>query len=117
MTLRLLFWTPRILTILLAIFVSLFALDVFSEGYGFGETLIALFLHLIPTYVIVIALLVAWRREWVGGVSFLLVAVFFVWASGGRSLGVWLSMVLPSCIIAALFFVGWHYREVVRGAS
>jgi hypothetical protein len=32
---RMLFWTPRLLSILFAIFISLFALDVFGEGYGF----------------------------------------------------------------------------------
>ena len=29
-----LFWSPRVLTILFALFLSLFALDVFEEGYG-----------------------------------------------------------------------------------
>ena len=113
----LLFWAPRILTILLAAFVSLFALDVFSEGYGFFETLAALFMHLIPTFLILLALLIAWRVEWVGGVLFLLIAVGFIWLSDGRHPGVWLSMVLPSCIIAVLFFLGWHYREAIRGVS
>ena len=32
------------------------ALDVFSEGYGFGETVLALLIHLVPTYLVVIAL-------------------------------------------------------------
>ena len=115
--LRFLFWSPRVLTILLAMFVSLFALDVFSEGHGIGETLVALFMHLLPTFAIVIALLIAWRYEWVGGILFLFVAAGFVWLSGGRHLGVWLSMVLPSCVIAGLFFLGWHHREAVRGVS
>jgi hypothetical protein len=115
--LRLLYWAPRILTILLAVFVSLFALDVFGEGYGFLETLVALFMHLIPTFLILLALLVAWRVEWVGGILFLFVAAGFVALSGGRHLGVWLSMVLPSCLIAALFFLGWHHREAIRGTA
>ncbi len=33
-----LFWSPRVLTILFALFLSLFALDVFGEGYGFWAT-------------------------------------------------------------------------------
>jgi hypothetical protein len=31
---RLLFWSPRVLCVAFAIFLSLFALDVFSEGLG-----------------------------------------------------------------------------------
>jgi len=65
-TKRVLFWGPRILCILFAVFVSLFALDVFGEGFGFWQTIIALVMHLIPTYVVVIALVIAWRWEWVG---------------------------------------------------
>ena len=43
-----LFWTPRILCIVFALFLSLFSLDVFGEGYGFWETLLALLIHLVP---------------------------------------------------------------------
>ena len=63
---RLLFWTPRISCILFAAFLSLFALDVFGEGYGFWKTTLALFIHLIPVFVLIVALVIAWRWEWVG---------------------------------------------------
>ena len=56
-TKRLLFWTPRIMCILFAVFVSLFAFDVFGEGYGFWKTLLALLMHLIPTGIILIGVL------------------------------------------------------------
>src|ERR1035441_3495384 len=48
-TKRFLFWTPRIICILFACFVSIFALDVFQENHGFWNTLLALLIHLIPT--------------------------------------------------------------------
>ena len=40
-----LFWAPRFLTMLFALFLSIFALDVFAEAKGFLETLTALFAH------------------------------------------------------------------------
>lgn len=46
-------------------FISLFALDVFGEQQGLWNTLVGLAIHLIPSLVLVI-LVVAWRREWVG---------------------------------------------------
>jgi hypothetical protein len=46
---QLLFWSPRVLTPIFAVFLSLFALDVFEEGYGFWDTVVALFMHLIPS--------------------------------------------------------------------
>ena len=67
-TKRGLFWTPRVLGILIAVFFSLFALDVFSGGYGFWKTILALLIHLVPTYIVVIALVIAWRWEWAGAI-------------------------------------------------
>ena len=39
---RLLLWTTRVLGILVALFIGMFALDVFTEGRPLGETLAAL---------------------------------------------------------------------------
>ena len=50
------FWATGILGILFALFISMFALDVFSEGYGFADTVLALFMHLMSTFPIISAL-------------------------------------------------------------
>lgn len=84
LTKRSLFWTPRILGVVFALFISLFALDVFSEGNGFWRTAIALALHLIPTFVILAALAVAWRREWVGATFFPGLGVLYLVMTWGR---------------------------------
>lgn len=75
---KILFWTPRVLGILIAIFISLFALDVFTEGYGFWETIVALFMHLIPTAIILLVLVIAWRWEKIGGILFILLGVTYI---------------------------------------
>ncbi len=67
---RLLFWAPRLLGILSAAFISLFALDVFGAGYGPWETLLALLVHLIPTGLVTAALVIAWRWERLGAILF-----------------------------------------------
>ncbi len=67
---RFLFWTPRVLCLLFAGFISLFALDVLGGGHGFWETVLALLMHLVPTALVLILLAVSWRWEWIGGVAF-----------------------------------------------
>jgi hypothetical protein len=74
-----LYWAPRILGIASALFLAMFALDVFAEGYTFGQLLIALFMHLIPSFMILLFLVVAWRWERIGGILFLLLGVFYIW--------------------------------------
>jgi hypothetical protein len=63
---------------LFAIFISLFALDVFMEGYGLWETIAALFMHLIPTAIILGVLAIAWRWEKIGGILFVLLGVAYI---------------------------------------
>ena len=112
---RVLFWTPRVLCILFAIFLSVFALDVFSEGYGLWQTIGALLLHLVPTSIVVIVLLIAWRWEWVGTVLFSALAVFYVvWTWGRFPLVTYLAMSGPLVLISVLFLFNWIYRAQLR---
>ena len=109
-TKQIIFWLPRILGILFAIFLSIFALDVFSEGYSFAETILALLIHLIPTFVVVIALVIAWRWEKIGTVLFMALALFYLIISGGKS---WIISV-PLIVEGILFLLNWIYRAQLR---
>jgi hypothetical protein len=112
---RALFWTPRILCILFAIFLSLFALDVFGEGLGFWETILALLIHLVPIYIVVIVLVIAWRWEWVGAVLFTALAAFYVvWAWGRFHWSVYMVISGPLVLLGVLFLFNWIYRAQLR---
>lgn len=112
---RTLFWTPRMICILFAVFLSLFSLDVFSEGYGLGETILALLLHLVPVYIVVIALIIAWRWEWVGAILFIFLALFYLVFSWGRfHWSAYLVISGPLAFVGVLFLINWLYREELR---
>ncbi len=98
-----LYWTPRILAILFAMFTSLFALDVFGE-YTFPEVLVALFMHLVPTYLLIIITIIAWKKERLGGIIFLALGLFYIiLALGKGNIGNPLSW--PMIVIGILFLV------------
>ena len=112
---RVLFWTPRALCILFAVFLSVFALDVFGEGLGFWETILALLIHLVPVYVVIIVLVIAWRREWVGAVLFSALAVSYVVAAWGRfHWSAYASISGPLVLIGVLFLFNWTHRAQLR---
>ena len=114
---RLVFWAPRILCLLFAIFISLFALDVFGEGLGFWKTLLALVVHLIPTWILLIVLAVSWRREWIGAILFTALAVLYIVFFRGRFVWyVYLIMSGPLLLLGGLFLLSWNYRKEVRPA-
>ena len=114
-TAQILFWSPRALGILFALFTSIFALDVFGEGNEFWRTLLALTMHLIPTAFVVLILIIAWRWEWIGGIVFFALAVFYIFLAWGRfPLSVYFVISGPMIVISILFFVNWKYRAEIR---
>ncbi|NNM06852.1 MAG: hypothetical protein HKO65_17280 [Gemmatimonadetes bacterium] len=112
----LLFWTPRGLTILYILFLGLFALDVFGEGHTFWQTLVALFMHLIPNMVVLAILLLAWRWEWIGAVAFAGSGLLYIfWAWGRFHISAYIAISGPLFLVAALFLGGWIWRSQIRG--
>lgn len=105
-----LYWLPRALSILFAVFISLLALDVFGEGYSFGETLVALFMHLVPTFILVAVIAIAWRWERVGAALFLALAVLFMAVSRGEG---WL-IAGPLLLLGILFLFDWQVNAHLK---
>jgi hypothetical protein len=122
---RALFWTPRALSIAFAAFLSLFALDVFNEHLGFWQTALALGLHLVPVFLTIGTLVLAWRWEWIGAVLYAAAGLLYVmWVvSMSRQISPaarlnWISTVAgPAFVIAGLFFTGWLRRNDVRASG
>jgi hypothetical protein len=106
---RALFWAPHALGILFIAFVSLFALDVFQERQGFWQTLLALTMHLIPTFIMIAVLAIAWRWEWVGTLLFAACAAVFAFIVRGDG---WVMAIFaaPCLLTAGLFLINWRNK-------
>jgi hypothetical protein len=112
---QLLFWSPRILCLLFAAFISIFAADVFGEGYGFWKTILALLIHLIPTWIVLIMLAISWHREWVGGILLIALGALYLIAFWGRfHWSAYLCISGPLFLVGILFFLSWFYRRELR---
>jgi len=112
------FWAPRILTILFALFSSVFALDVFEEKKAFLETLAALALHLIPTFLVVVLLVLAWRWELIGVVAFAGLAIAYVGLLWGRFPWVTYAAISgPLLLVSVLFLLSWRQRVRARAVD
>ena len=108
------FWTPRIFGILFILFVSLFALDIFDMNLGFWETIVGLFMHLLPSIALTISLVLAWKFEWTGAILFTLVGAWFLYISTPGDVMYYLVFVGVPLLIAVFFLVGWMYRGKLR---
>ncbi|MBW2967235.1 hypothetical protein KY362_01990 [Candidatus Woesearchaeota archaeon] len=118
---KFIFWTPRILSILFILFLTMFSLDIFDLGLGFWGTVLGLLIHNIPSFVLTIILIISWKYEIVGGIGYIFAGLFFFMLmlvpvlfrpehEWSMLLGA-LIISLPAFIIGALFLVGWFRKR------
>jgi hypothetical protein len=118
---RVIHWIPRILCILAILFISFFALDAFSPGFTIWQQLGAFAVHLIPSYILIALLVIAWKREFTGGIIFAAIGIVFSplifminhgrnHISTGMSLVLVLMINLPFVVVGVLFIIS-HFMK------
>jgi hypothetical protein len=104
-------WSPRILTITFIIFISLFALDAFTEPNNFWLNLAGFFIHLIPSLILIIILLISWRQKLFGGITFIILSIIFsIFFHTYEDLIVFAILTVPMLIIGILYLID-HYKN------
>ncbi|MFA7331801.1 MAG: hypothetical protein WC326_12095 [Candidatus Delongbacteria bacterium] len=101
---------PVILCALYAVFLAVFALDAFDPDKGRWAQWLAFGVHLLPSAFILLVLILAWRREWVGSTVYAGLGLGYVFMWKGH----WLSEVLvagPLFLISLLFLWSWRLRR------
>jgi hypothetical protein len=99
-----LYWLPRILSILYIALISMFALDIIGEP----QWLLALFMHLIPSYFLIAVTVVAWKHETLGGFLFLLTGLAMLIFTHFEAFIIW----IPALVIGLLFLMTKHLHKV-----
>jgi hypothetical protein len=116
---KILYWAPRIICILAILFVSLFALDAFEPNLSIWQQIGGFLIHLIPSFILLGLLILAWKYEYIGGIILILIGLIFsfiVFRFNYRmnhnfwmSLGIIASITFPFILSGALFLV--HYKK------
>jgi hypothetical protein len=113
---RLLLWSRRILGILVSVFIGMFAPDAFSPEKPILEALPDFFIHLIPALTVLGLVSLSWRREWIGGLACIALAVMYALSVGSRHADWVLLISGPLLIVGALFLWSWQHGGLL-GAS
>ena len=100
-----LLWTPRVLAMALALFLAMFAMDVFLEGKDYWETSGNFVKHLIPSLCVIAILAIGWHRDGLAALGFLVLAIaYFVALAGWKHLPESLILTLPPLGISITFY-------------
>jgi hypothetical protein len=108
-------WTPRVLGILVTLFIAAFALDAFSGAQPFGAALADFAIHLMPSLVLLGVVILSWRWPWVGGAAFIALAVLYALAS--PRLAWTLAIGGPLLVVGALFLWSWRHAAATHKAA
>ena len=122
---RLHYWLPRIICILAILFVSMFALDSFEPGMPLGRQITGFLIHLVPSYILIALLIVAWNWEFIGGILYTVFgSCFAVWVfimnyrrtheNVGVAFLIAVMIAFPF-ILAGILFIMNHYRQKRKG--
>jgi hypothetical protein len=112
----LLYWTPRILSILFILFLALFSLDVFESGQGFWQTALALLMHNIPSIFLAVILVFSWKYEIIGGIAFILGGFLYIFLTLMRNFEwfmlAWIAQISGiAFLIGILFLANWFKKR------
>jgi hypothetical protein len=110
---KIIHWAPRVAALLIIFFIGLFSLDVFGTGAPPLEVLGAFVMHNLPSLVMLVLLVFAWKRPVVGFVAFLIAATAFaaLFVRDIYSLPNLLLFVLPILLVASLFYADWQWLK------
>jgi len=119
-SIRVFHWLPRVICILAILFISIFAADAFAPGFTIWEQLRGFLMHLIPSFILLALLIVAWKWEYIGGIIFTIIGLGlspFIFMrnynmnhSVGMSLGIILMITFPFVVIGILFIIS-HFMK------
>ncbi len=120
-SIKVIHWVPRILCIIAILFISLFAADAFGLGLSIWQQLVDFLMHLIPSFILLALLIIAWKWEYIGGIIFMIIGLGFspivfmhnykMNHSIGMSLGIILMITIPFVIVGILFIVSHFLKK------
>lgn len=123
-TTKLVYWAPRIFAILFLVFLAMFSLDVIQPGLSTGQIIRGLLMHNIPVFVLGTLLIIAWKHDIVGGITFILAGLLTSGLMVTRAINSgapWyhlLSWILtiagPAFLVGILFLVNWFSKKGMK---
>ena len=123
-SIRVIHWLPRVICILAILFISMFAADAFEPGLTIWQQLGGFLMHLIPSFILLSLLIVAWKWEYIGGIIFTVIGLGlspFIFMhnynmnhSVVMSLGIILTITFPFVVVGILFIISHFMKKKNR---
>ncbi len=110
----LLCWIPRVLNIIAIAFLFTLSFDSFGTGNGFWLDLAGFLIHNIPTAVLIVLLVLAWKWKLVGAISLPIAGIAWIVFVSIRNIDMfWDGLLIggPIILIGLLYFLDWKFEQ------
>ncbi len=107
---KIIMWTPRVLAIIIIIFVALMAFDGFVPSGTPVNFSFSFFISLLPAIVFLLALILAWFYKLAGGITYIILGAamnFFVHVNINELS--FLTLSSPVLVVGVLFLLSHFY--------
>lgn len=118
---KVVYWLPRILSIMFVLFLMLFSFDVFGQGMSWWQVAVAFFMHNIPAMLLALIVWISWKYEIVGAIGFIAagfayIALLVISGISNNQFEWYMlswSMTIagPAFGVGALFFLNWREKS------
>ena len=122
-SISLIHWIPRVICILAILFISMFAADAFAPELSIWQQIGDFLMHLIPSFILLALLIVAWKWELIGGVIFTVIGIvlsplifyhnYSMNQSVSMSLLIILAITFPFIVVGILFIISHFMKKKV----
>ena len=68
-------WIPRIVILIIIVFLAMFSIDVFDGRTSIWNQLLDFILHSVPSIVLLLILIFTWRKPLIAGILFILLGI------------------------------------------
>ncbi len=104
---KIVFFIPRVLSILFICFIGMFSFDSFDGKHSFVEMFLGFLIHNIPTFILLFILIFAWKKSLLGAILFILAAIGMFLFIKIRHFSYFLLLIAPLLLLSVLFFTDW----------
>ena len=122
-SISLIHWIPRVICILAILFISMFAADAFAPEHSIWQQIGDFLMHLIPSFILLALLIVAWKWELIGGVIFTVIGIvlsplifyhnYSMNQSVSMSFLILLVITFPFIVVGILFIISHFMKKKV----
>ena len=105
-------WAPRVIALIIIVFILLFAFNGFVPRYLTGEGVVPLVIGILPAVVLFLALVMAWFFRLAGGITWIILGiVMIIFFHTYRDELSFLTLSSPVVAVGVLFVLSHFYDK------